>query len=70
MKLYQTSSVQIDYNRLMQGEEGVTNYFDIEIMKNKKMKKREAFLDTTRMSKEAADLVTMELDSMAHAGRR
>jgi hypothetical protein len=67
MKLYQTSPVEIDYNRLMQGEEGVTNYFDIEVITNKKMKKREVFLDTVKISKEAADLVTAELGSVAEA---
>jgi hypothetical protein len=67
MKLYQTSPVLIDYNRLMQGEEGVTNYFDIELIKNKKMKKREAFLDTIKMSKEAAGMVTPELGNVAVA---
>jgi hypothetical protein len=67
MKLYQTSPVLIDYNRLMQGEEGVTNYFDIELIKNKKMKKREAFLDTIKMPKEAAGMVTAELDNVAVA---
>jgi hypothetical protein len=67
MKLYQTSSVPVDYNRLMQGEEGVTNYFDIEVIKNKKMKKREAFLDTIKMPKDSADLVTAELGNVADA---
>ena len=43
IKFYQTSPVLIDYNRLMQGEEGITNYFDIEVIKkNKKMKRRES----------------------------
>ena len=68
MKLYQTSPVLIDYNRLMQGEEGVTNYFDVEVInKNKKMKKKEAFLDTIKMPKESADLVTGELGKVADA---
>jgi len=67
MKLYQTSAVLIDYNRLMQGEEGATNYFDIELIKNKKMKKREAFLDTIKMPKKAADMVTAELGNVADA---
>ena len=65
MKLYQTSPVLIDYNRLMQGEEGVTNYFDIEVIKNRKMKRREAFLDTIKIQKKDADLLTEELDNVA-----
>jgi hypothetical protein len=67
IELYQTSPVLIDYNRLMQGEEGVTTYFDIELIKNKKIKAREAFLDTPKIKKEDADLLAAELDSVAKA---
>jgi hypothetical protein len=70
MKLYQTSPVLIDYNRLMQGEEGITTYFDIEVLKNKKTKKREAFLDTIRMSKEAADMLSGELGAVEETLRK
>ncbi|HXG07937.1 MAG TPA: hypothetical protein VNI77_11510, partial [Nitrososphaera sp.] len=51
IELYQTSPVIIDYNRLMQGSEGVTSYFDIEVIKNKKTKAREAFIDTPKIKK-------------------
>lgn len=64
IKFYQTSPVQIDYNRLMQGEEGVTNYFDIEVINNKKMKRREAFIDTIKIPKEAADLLSGEIGAV------
>ena len=64
IKFYQTSPVLIDYNRLMQGEEGITNYFDIEVLKNKKNKRREAFLDTIKMPKEAADMLSGELGAV------
>lgn len=67
IELYQTSPVTIDYNRLMQGEEGVTSYFDIEVIKNKKTKTREAFLDTPKIKKEEADLIAAELGSVAMA---
>ncbi|MFL6372792.1 MAG: hypothetical protein ACJ70P_06635, partial [Nitrososphaera sp.] len=41
IKFYVISPVLIDYNRLMQGEEGVTNYIDIDTLKkNKKSKRR------------------------------
>ena len=69
MELYQTSPVIIDYNRLMQGEEGITNYFDIEFVKNKKTKAREAYLDTTKIKKDAADLISAELDRVTAALR-
>ena len=64
IKFYQTSPVLIDHNRLMQGEEGVTSYFDIEVFKNKKNKRREAFLDTIKMPKEAADMLSGELGAV------
>src|SRR5215208_7673569 len=62
VSFYQTSPVLIDYNRLMQGEEGITNYFDIEVIKNNKnTKRREAFLDNIKMPKEAADMLSTEI---------
>jgi hypothetical protein len=71
IKFYQTSPVLIDYNRLMQGEEGITNYFDIEVIKkNKKMKRREAFIDTTKMPKEAADMLSGEIGTLGETLRK
>ena len=71
IKFYQTSPVLIDYNRLMQGEEGITNYFDIEVIKkNKKMKRREAFIDTIKMPKEAADMLSGLLGAVGETLRK
>jgi hypothetical protein len=64
IEFYRTSPVLIDYNRLMQGEEGVTNYFDIEILKNKKTKRREAFLDTAKITEEATDKLSREVGAV------
>jgi hypothetical protein len=64
VKFYHTSSVLIDYNRLMQGEEGITNYFDIEVLKKGKTKRREALLDTTKIPKEVADILSLELGAV------
>ena len=64
IEFYKTSPVLIDYNRLMQGEEGVTNYFDIEILKNKKTKRREAFLDTAKITEEATDRLSREVGAV------
>jgi hypothetical protein len=64
MKFYRISPVLIDYNRLTQGEEGVTNYFDIEVLKNRKTKRREALFDTTKISKEAADILSLKLGAV------
>jgi hypothetical protein len=71
IKFYQTSPVLIDYNRLMQGEEGITNYFDIEVIKkNKKMKRGEAFIDTIKMPKEAADMLSGEIGVLGETLRK
>lgn len=71
IKFYQTSPVLIDYNRLMQGEEGITNYFDIEVIKkNKKMKRREAFIDTIKMPKEAADMLSGQIGALGETLRK
>jgi hypothetical protein len=61
MELYQTSAVSIDHNRMMQGEEGVTVYVDIEVVKNQKTKKREAFVDTISVPEEWANRLSAEL---------
>lgn len=67
IELYHTSPVTIDYNRLMQGEEGVTTYFDIEVIKNKKTRAREAYLNTEKIKKDDADAVAAELTKVAKA---
>lgn len=69
IELYQTSAVPIDYNRLMQGEEGACTYFDIELIKTgaKKSIKREAMFETGKIPKADADRVAGELASVARA---
>ncbi|MGH9993203.1 MAG: hypothetical protein ACREAZ_11300, partial [Nitrososphaera sp.] len=64
IELYQISPVSIDHNRLMQGEEGVTTYCDIEVIKNRKTMKREAYLDTGSVSTEWTDKVAAALASV------
>ncbi len=66
IKFYRISPVLVDYNRLMQGEEGVTNYFDIDVLKkNKKTKRREAFVETTKIPKDSTDMLSKELGKIA-----
>jgi hypothetical protein len=65
MYLYQTSPVSIDHNRQMQGEEGVTTYFDLEVIRSKKTKTRDAYVDTVAVSAEWADRLTKEIDAVA-----
>ncbi|MDQ3836186.1 MAG: hypothetical protein M3270_04540 [Thermoproteota archaeon] len=66
IKFYRISPVLVDYNRLMQGEEGVTNYFDIDVLKkNKKTKRREAFVETTKIPKDSTEMLSKELGKIA-----
>jgi hypothetical protein len=68
IELYQTSDASIDYNRLMQGEEGICTYFDLELLKvNKKTVSREAMFETKKIPKADADRVYKELESVAKA---
>jgi hypothetical protein len=65
-KTFTISPVLIDHNSLMQGEGGITNYFDIEIIHNKnKTKRRGSIIETTKMSKNAADILSADLRSVA-----
>jgi hypothetical protein len=70
IRFYRTSPVLIDYNRLMQGEEGVTNYFDIEMLKKKQSKRREALFDTAKVSKDATDMLSREVGFVEQTLRR
>jgi hypothetical protein len=67
VKFYHTLPVLVDYSRLMQGEEGVTNYFDIEVLRNKKARKREALFDTSKITKDDAEMLSQELNSVGEA---
>ncbi|MGZ8890207.1 MAG: hypothetical protein ACXW0J_02260, partial [Nitrososphaeraceae archaeon] len=64
IKLYHIMSVKIDYNKLMQGEEGVVSYFEIEIIKNKKTGKREPYLDTKKFNNGITEIVTSKLSEI------
>ena len=57
VELYQTSSVLIDYNKLMQGEEGIVTYFEIETIRNKRTKERDFYINTKRVSKESTEQI-------------
>jgi len=65
IELYRITPVKIDYNRLMQGEEGIVSYFEIETIKNKKTGKRDPYIDTKKFSnKEITETVTNRLDEI------
>ena len=60
IKVYQVSPILIDYNRLMQGEEGIIVYFDIEPKVDPKGKNSSKLVNLARMKapakKEISDL--------------
>ncbi|MDQ4050767.1 MAG: hypothetical protein M3093_04070 [Thermoproteota archaeon] len=70
IEFHRTSPLLIDYNKLMQGEEGVTNYFDIEILKYKKTKRREAFLDTAKITEDSTDMLAREIEAVEETLRK
>ena len=62
--LYRITPVKMDYNGLMQGEEGIVSYFEIEIIKNK-TGKRDSYIDTKKFSnKETTETITNKLDEI------
>jgi hypothetical protein len=64
IETYQTTLVSIDYNRLMQGEEGIVTYFDIEII-NQKTKERDSYINTGIITKELTKQIIGKLDEVA-----
>ena len=67
IELQQISCVSIDDDKLMQGEEGVTAYLDIEIIKNQKSKERDAYINTKKVPKEATIQIVSKLKSISGA---
>jgi hypothetical protein len=66
MELSQISPVLIDHNKLMQGEEGVITYFDIEKVKNQKTKETDSFINTKRITKEVTGQVVSIFNEVAN----
>jgi len=59
IELYRITPVRMEYNGLMQGEEGIVSYFEIETIKNKKTGKRDAYIDTKKFSSSKKDTETV-----------
>ena len=65
IELYRITPVKIDYNGLMQGEEGIVSYFEIETIMNKKTGKRDPYIDTKKASsKEITETLTNKLEEI------
>ncbi|MGE0242479.1 MAG: hypothetical protein AB7F53_00550 [Nitrososphaeraceae archaeon] len=59
IELYRITPVRMEYNGLMQGEEGIVSYFEIETIKNKKTGKRDPYIDTKKFSSSKEDTETV-----------
>ena len=57
IKLYQVSPILIDYNRLMQGEEGIIVYFDIETKVDRKGKKSNKSVNFAQMKSQTMERI-------------
>ena len=66
VELYQISPVLMDYNGLMQGEEGVVTYFDIETIKNQKTARRDPYINTERVSEDLTNRIANSLNEVAN----
>jgi hypothetical protein len=70
IELYQTSSVLIDYNKLMQGEEGIVTYFEIETIRNKRTKERDFYINTKRVLKESTEEILGKFNQVLEVFQR
>lgn len=50
MEVYKIEPVLVDYNKLMQGQEGFVIYMDIETMINKKLKERRSYVNFNKVN--------------------
>ena len=66
IEVYQISPVLIDYNRMMQGEEGLVTYFDVETFRNQKMTRGDPYVNTERVTKEHTNRISSELNKLAN----
>lgn len=62
--LSRITPVKIDYNRLIQGEEGIISYFDIEVIKNKKSGIRDTYIDTKSINNDTTSQIVNELNKV------
>lgn len=66
IEVYQISPVLIDYNRMMQGEEGLVTYFDVETIRNQKTARGDPYVNTERVTKEHTNRISSELNRLAN----
>ena len=70
VELYQISPVLMDHNGLMQGEEGIVTYFDIETIKNQKTARRDPYINTERVSEDLTNRIANSLNEVANVFKK
>ena len=66
VELYQISPVLIDHNGLMQGEDGVVTYFDIETIRNQKAAISDPYINTEKVTKNLTDAIVNRFDQVVN----
>jgi hypothetical protein len=69
IELCQISPVVIDYNKLMQGEEGVVTYFDMEEVRSRNAKETNSWINTKKLTKELTTQVVDVFNEVANTIR-
>jgi hypothetical protein len=64
VELYQISPTSIDHNQLMQGEEGVVIYFDIEMIKNQKTNEKDSYINSKRITIDSTKQILSKLNEV------
>jgi hypothetical protein len=61
MEVYKIEPVLVDYNKLMQGQEGFVIYMDIETMINKKLKERRSYVNFNKVNVDSQNRINHSL---------
>ncbi len=69
IELCQISPVVIDYNKLVQGEEGVVTYFDMEEVRSRNAKETNSWINTKKLTKELTAQVVDVFNEVANTIR-
>ncbi len=65
MEVYTIDPVLVDYNKLMQGQEGFVLYMDIETVTNKKSKERQSYVNFTNIHLDSQNRMNLSLAKLA-----
>lgn len=64
IEIYQIKYNSLDYNKMMQGEEGIIFYIDLEFIKNQKTKEKTSVFSFEKIPDDIADSFKLEFDNL------